>query len=741
MAEAKAEDIAKHPLTKEEYEKICRLLDRKPNSCELAIFSAMWSEHCSYKSSRVHLKRFPTEGDQVIEGPGENAGVVDIGEGWVAVFKIESHNHPSYIEPYQGAATGVGGILRDIFTMGARPVALLNSLRFGPLDQPRNRYLLENVVEGIAAYANCMGVPTVGGEIVFQDLYSRNPLVNVFCLGIARREEIHRASAGGVGNPVIYVGSKTGRDGIHGATMASAELTQSAEKRHTVQVGDPFTEKRLLEACLELFKTDAIVGIQDMGAAGLTSSSAEMADRGKTGLEIDLLKVPRREEGMVPEEVMISESQERMLIVAKKGREAEVEQIFRKWELDFSIIGVVTDDRVLRVREGDTVVAEIPIEALTSEAPVYERPLQEPQFQEMIQGLNVDTLQEPASYSKALLELLASPNLASKEWVYQQYDYMVQTNTVEGPGSDAAVIRIKGTDRALAMTVDGNSTYCLLNPYYGGAIAVAEAARNLVCVGAKPLALSDCLNFGNPEKPETMWYFSACIEGMTDACTQFKIPVVSGNVSFYNEALDMGIYPTPVIGMVGLIESLENHLSAGFKEAGEQIVLIGDTLEELGGTAYLKTIHYQERGYPPILNFEKEKGVQAVVLEAAQSGLLTAAHDCSEGGLAVALAECCLLSSPQVGGIITVQPQTIRMDGYLFGESQSRILVTVKDNNLAQLKSLIEKKAMPYTLLGKTGGERLQISVLHQKDALIDLSLEEMRAAHSGGLKTYFDKE
>jgi len=739
MPELKPEDIAKHPLTKEEYEKICALLDRKPNSCELAIFSAMWSEHCSYKSSKVHLKRFPTEGPQVIEGPGENAGVVDIGEGWVAVFKIESHNHPSYIEPYQGAATGVGGILRDIFTMGARPIALLNSLRFGPLDQPKNRYLLERVVEGIAGYGNCMGVPTVGGEIVFHDIYSRNPLVNVFCLGIARKEEIYRGTAGGVGNPVIYVGSKTGRDGIHGATMASAELTQSIEKRHTVQVGDPFTEKRLLEACLELFKTDAIVGIQDMGAAGLTSSSSEMADRGKTGLDIDLLKVPRREEGMIPEEIMISESQERMLIVAKKGREAEVEKIFLKWDLDFSVIGTVTDDRILRVREGDKVVAEIPVEALTSEAPLLERPIKEPQFQEMIQGLNVDTLQEPASYSKALLELLASPNLASKEWVYRQYDHMVQTNTVVGPGADAAVIRIKGTNRALAMTVDGNSTYCLLNPYYGGAIAVAEAARNLVCVGAKPLALSDCLNFGSPEKPETMWHFSACIEGMIDACTRFNIPVVSGNVSFYNEALDMGIYPTPVVGMVGLIESVENTLSAGFKEAGEHILLIGETREELGGTAYLKIIHFQERGYPPLLDFGKEAGVQSVVLAAAQSGLLTSAHDCSEGGLAVALAESCLLSPARVGGMITQQAQMFRMDGYLFGESQSRILVTVKDEHLAQVKTLIEEKSLPYSLLGKTGGDALRIYIENQSAPIIQVSMEAMRLAYDGGLKGFFE--
>ncbi len=740
MSDPTAEDIAKHPLSPDEYKKICTLLDRKPNSCELAIFSAMWSEHCSYKSSRIHLKRFPTEGEHVIEGPGENAGVVDIGEGMVAVFKIESHNHPSYIEPYQGAATGVGGILRDIFTMGARPVALLNSLRFGPLDVPKNRYLLEHVVEGIAAYGNCMGVPTIGGEIYFHEVYSKNPLVNVFCLGIAKRSEIVTAKAGGVGNPVIYVGSKTGRDGIHGATMASAELTEAAEKRHTVQVGDPFTEKRLLEACLELFKSDAIVGIQDMGAAGLTSSSSEMADRGKTGLDIDLLKVPRREEGMIPEELMISESQERMLIVAKKGREAEVEKIFHKWDLDFSVIGVVTDDQMLRVREGDTIVAEIPVYALTSEAPVYERPIKPPKFQEIIQSLNVDLLQEPSSYSETLLTLLASPTLASKEWVYRQYDHMVQTNTVTGPGADAAVIRLKGSKRALAMTVDGNSTYCLLNPYYGGAITVAEAARNLVCVGALPIALSDCLNFANPEKPETMWHFSACIEGMVDACERFSIPVVSGNVSFYNEALDQGIYPTPVIGMVGLIKSLETPLTPGFKEAGEHIILIGETREEFGGTVYLKEIHSQERGYPPVLDFGKEKRVQDVVLKAAEAGILTAAHDCSEGGLALALADCCLLSEAGVGAIIKLQPQTIRMDGTLFSESQSRIVVTVKEEQLPALFTLIEEGSVPHTQLGVTGGNQLKIDLETQNKTIIQVPISKMRVAHSGGLKNYFEK-
>lgn len=739
MAEVNRKAPPSHPLTDEEYQKVETLLGRLPNPTELAIFSVMWSEHCSYKSSKVHLKRFPTQGKHVIEGPGENAGVVDIGDDWVAVFKIESHNHPSFIEPYQGAATGVGGILRDIFTMGARPIALLNSLRFGPLDRPKNRYLLEQVVSGIAGYGNCMGVPTVGGEIYFNEIYSNNPLVNVFCLGIAKKGEIVRAAAKGVGNPLIYVGSKTGRDGIHGATMASAELSQSAEKRHTVQVGDPFTEKLLLEACLELMRTGFVVGIQDMGAAGLTSSSSEMAYRGGTGLEIDVSMVPLREAGMTPEEIMISESQERMLLVAEKGKEKEVEAIFQKWDLDMAVIGTVTDDRMLTIKNRDDVVARIPVAALTSEAPVYERPLSTPRFQELIQSFNIDSIAEPKSYSDTLKALLSSPTLAGKEWVFQQYDHMVRTNTVVGPGSDAAIIRIKGTERALAMTVDGNSTYCLLNPYYGGAIAVAEAARNLVCSGATPIALSDCLNFGNPERPETMWHFAVSIDGMSDACKQFEIPVVSGNVSFYNETRGLGIYPTPIVGMVGLIEKLGPPLTAGFKGPGETIVLIGETLEELGGSEYIKTIYSQERGYPPILNFEKEKGVQKVVLAAARQGILSSAHDCSEGGLAVALAESCILSPASMGAMISIRPGPLRTDAYLFSESQSRIVVSLPEAHLPALKKLIEESALPYSILGTTGGSSLDIRVGEQADRLIQLSVEEMRQAHSNGLKKYFE--
>ncbi|MCG3110549.1 MAG: phosphoribosylformylglycinamidine synthase subunit PurL [Candidatus Manganitrophus sp. SB1] len=728
-----------HPVTDEEYQKIVALLGREPNTTELAIFSAMWSEHCSYKSSKVHLKRFPTQGEHVLHGPGENAGVVDIGGGWVAAFKIESHNHPSFIEPYQGAATGVGGILRDIFTMGARPVALLNSLRFGPLEVPKNRYLFERVIAGIAGYGNCMGVPTVGGEIYFNEIYSKNPLVNVFCLGIAKKEEIVTAAAGGVGNPVIYVGSKTGRDGIHGATMASAELGQSEEKRHTVQVGDPFTEKLLLEACLEVMQTGCVVGIQDMGAAGLTSSSSEMAHRGGTGIEIDVSKVPSREPGMTPEEFMISESQERMLLVAQKGREAEVEAVFKKWDLDMAVIGKVTEERLLTIKNRDQIVAQIPVSALTSEAPVYERPIATPKFQELVQSLNIESIQEPKSYSEALRTLLGSPSLASKEWVYRQYDHMVQTNTVVGPGGgDAAVVRIKGTDRALAISVDGNSTYCLLNPYYGGAIAVAEAARNLVCVGAKPIALTDCLNFGNPERPEVMWSFALCVEGMSEACEQFKIPVVSGNVSLYNETRGLGIYPTPIVGVLGLIEGMKSPLTAGFKEPNEVVVLIGETLEELGGSEYLKVLHSQERGYPPMLHFEKEKGVQKVVLTAAREGILSSAHDCSEGGLAVALAESCILSPTSLGAMIALDTGTIRPDAYLFGESQSRILVSVPERSLSRLQALIAEAGVGHSVLGTTGGGSLDIR-LEGKEQAIHLSVSEMKEAYSRGLAKYFD--
>ncbi len=572
------------------------------------MFSVMWSEHCSYKSSRVHLKKLPTTGPRVVQGPGENAGAVDIGDGLCVVFKMESHNHPSFIEPYQGAATGVGGILRDIFTMGARPIALLDSLRFGELHSPKNRHLMKGVVSGISGYGNCMGVPTVGGEIVFNDIYSLNPLVNVFCLGLAHQDKIFRGTAAGVGNPVIYFGSKTGRDGIHGATMASDSFDdQSEQKRPTVQVGDPFTEKLLLEACLELMERDLLVGIQDMGAAGLTSSSCEMASRAGNGIELDLTVVPRREPGMTPYEIMLSESQERMLMVAKAGKEDECIEICRKWDLDVAVVGKVTADGILRVMDQGKVVAEIPAKALADDGPRYERPFQPPAYQDMLTNLNYDAIPDVKDANAALLALLESPTIASKRWVYEQYDHMVRTNTTVRPGSDAAVVRIKGTKKAVAMTVDCNSRYCLLNPYEGARLAVAEAARNLVCSGAVPIGLTDCLNFGNPERPDIMWQFAMAIEGMKDACEHFQIPIVSGNVSFYNETNGLSIYPTPMLGMVGLIDDAERSMTQWFKQEGDDIILLGSSREDLGGSEYLKVVHAREQGSPPYLSLEYRK--------------------------------------------------------------------------------------------------------------------------------------
>src|SRR5579863_3899772 len=658
---------AAHRLTDEEYQRIVALLGREPNWTELGLFSVMWSEHCSYKSSRPLLKKFPTTGKQVLQGPGENAGAVDIGGGWAAVFKIESHNHPSFIEPYQGAATGVGGILRDIFTMGARPIALLNSLRFGPLEIPKNRYLFEQVVAGIAAYGNCTGVPTVGGELYFSEIYTHNPLVNVFCLGLVRADRIFRASASGKGNPVIYVGSKTGRDGIHGATMASSEFNEkSAERRPAVQVGDPFTEKLLLEACLELFETDSIVAIQDMGAAGLTSSSAEMASRGGVGIEMDVSKVPLREPGMTPYEIMLSESQERMLLVARRGREEEVEKIFKKWDLDAVTVGEVVAEPFLTIKEGERVVARVPVSALTDEAPVYERPLEPPRFLDHIQALSVESIQEPKDYNRVLIALLSCANLSSREWIFRQFDHMVQINTLVGPGADAAVLRIKEANVALAISVDGNATYSLLNPYYGGAIAAAEAARNVVCVGGRPIGLSDCLNFGSPERKDVMWQFALAIEGISDVCRRLSMPVVSGNVSFYNETKGLSIYPTPIVAAVGLIDPADRCVTPWFKKAGDLIVLLGESREEVGATVYLKEIHGHGRGFAPLLNLEDEAHVQEVVLKGIEEGLLSSAHDCSEGGLAVALAECCFGGGNPSGSSIEISERALRTDALLF---------------------------------------------------------------------------
>src|ERR1043166_7894597 len=638
MEQITPEVISAHNLTPEEFSRIKELLGREPNLVELGIFSVMWSEHCSYKSSRIHLKKLPTTGERVIVPPGENAGIVDVGDGWCAAFKIESHNHPSFIEPFQGAATGVGGILRDVFTMVARPIAAMNSLRFGSLDHPkhgrRNRSLLAGVVGGIAHYGNAFGVATVGGEVAFDDAYSLNPLVNAFALGLVRRDQIFFGKATGIGNPILYVGAKTGRDGIHGATMASAEFDDAAlAKRPTVQVGDPFLEKLLLEACLEAMRSGSVAGIQDMGAAGLTSSSCEMAARADTGIEIDLSLVPQREQNMTAYEMLLSESQERMLIVAHSGREREVIDIFRKWDLDAVVIGRVREGHNMRVlHEGET-VADIPVAALTDEAPLYQRPMTKPSPKSNVESPK-SNVQSPGNHNDALLKLLASPNLSSKQFVYRQYDHMVRTNTAVLPGADAAVVRIKETRRALAMTLDGNGRYTGANPREGAKLIVAEAARNVVCVGARPLAVTNCLNFASPERPEVMWSFSEVIDGMAEACRAFETPVVSGNVSFYNETEGRGILPTPVIGMVGLIEDVKRAVLPGFKKSGDVIALLGITQDDL----------FTASGKVPALDLNREVAVQKACLAAAEAGLLASAHDCSDGGLSVALAESCFFT-------------------------------------------------------------------------------------------------
>ena len=710
-----AEVISAHNLTQQEFDRIKELLGREPSFAELGIFSVMWSEHCSYKSSRIHLKRLPTTGPRVIVPPGENAGVVDLGDGWCAAFKIESHNHPSFIEPFQGAATGVGGILRDIFTMGARPVASMNSLRFGSLDHAqygrRNRSLLAGVVAGIAHYGNAFGVATVGGEVAFDDAYALNPLVNAFALGIVRHDQIFFGKATGVGNPVLYVGAKTGRDGIHGATMASAEFDQEAlEKRPTVQVGDPFLEKLLLEACLEAMRSGAVAGIQDMGAAGLTSSSCEMAARAGTGIELDLSLVPQREQNMTAYEMLLSESQERMLIVAHSGREREVVDIFRKWDLDAVVIGRVRDNGRMQVVHDGATVADIPVAALTDEAPRYERPMakpvrEEPSSQIHIQGTN---------HTHDLITLLSSGNIASKQWVYRQYDHMVRTNTAILPGADAAVIRIKETRRALAMTLDGNGRYCAANPREGAKLIVAEAARNVVCVGARPIAITNCLNFASPERPEVMWSFSEVIDGMAEACRAFETPVVSGNVSFYNETEGRGILPTPVIGMVGLIEDVKRVVSPGFKNEGDVIALLGTTQDDLSRNV-------------PLLDLERELAVQKACLEAAEAGLLISAHDCSDGGLAVTLAESSFssLGRDAIGAEVDLKGP-LGPTVLLFSETPSRIVVTFASSDAGAIQEIAERNNAPFAIIGRVGGTRLVINV--NGSEAIDAAVSELEA-------------
>lgn len=727
------EIVSAHNLTQEEFQRIKDLLGREPTFVELGIFSVMWSEHCSYKSSRIHLKKLPTTGEKVIVPPGENAGIVDIGDGWCAAFKIESHNHPSFIEPFQGAATGVGGILRDIFTMGARPVASMNSLRFGSLDHPqhgrRNRSLLAGVVAGIAHYGNAFGVATVGGEVAFDDGYALNPLVNAFALGLVRRDQIFFGKASGIGNPVLYVGAKTGRDGIHGATMASAEFDEEAlQKRPTVQVGDPFLEKLLLEACLEAMRSGAVAGIQDMGAAGLTSSSCEMAARAETGIELDLSLVPQREVGMTAYEMLLSESQERMLIVAHSGREREVIDIFRKWDLDAVVIGRVREGSHMKVIHNGETVADIPVSALTDEAPRYERPMKAVGSQESGVGSQDAKQRTPDSglLTPDLLKLVASPNVASKAWVYRQYDHMVRTNTAVLPGADAAVVRIKETRRALAMTLDGNGRYCAADPREGAKLIVAEAARNVVCVGAKPLAITNCLNFASPERPEVMWSFAEVIEGMSEACRAFDTPVVSGNVSFYNETEGRGIPPTPVIGMVGLIEDVRRVLQPGFKNEGDLIALLGVTNDDLSISEYSsisdETIANEKL---PNLDLELELAVQRTCLEAAENELVQSAHDCSDGGLAVALAESCFSNLARAGIGAEIELKTsLRARSLLFGESPSRIVVSLSKTTASQLAEVAKRHGSPFEIIGRVGGDRLRIKV--NEVERVDVSVAEL---------------
>ena len=673
--------IKDHGLTLEEYGVIVGLIGRDPNLTELGIFSVMWSEHCGYKSSRVYLKGLPTKGKHVIQGPGENAGILDIGDGLAVVFKIESHNHPSFIEPYQGAATGVGGILRDIFTMGARPIAVMDSLRFGPLDDPLNRSVMEGVVSGIAGYGNSIGIPTVGGEIQFDAGYTLNPLVNVFALGLVEKDRIFYAKAEGAGNPVLYVGAKTGRDGIHGATMASAEFGKDTEhKRPNVQVGDPFKEKLLLEACLEVMATDMIVGIQDMGAAGLTCSTTEMAAKAGTGMDVDLDLVPQREEGMTPYEILLSESQERMLICAKKDRVKEVQAIFAKWDLD----------------------------AVVNLCPAYRRPVKTPAFLRTIAKL--PELPVPEDLNEVFFEVISSPSIADKEWVFRQYDHMIQINTAFLPGADAAVLRIKGSRRALAMTLDGNSLYTYLDPRSGGKIAVAEACRNLACVGARPIGVTNCLNFGNPEKPEVMWQFKEAVAGMSEACKAFEIPVTGGNVSFYNDTEGASIHPTPVLGVVGLIEDVNKVVRPGFRSNGDVVILLGENRDELGGSEYLKVRFGLQQGAPPAIDLARERAVHELCLEAAGLGLLRSAHDVSDGGLAVCLAESAFLGVRKPGCSIDLGDR-IRPDALLFGETQSRIVVTVSPRRGAGLLALAKKRKVRATRIGRVGGSDFVVRV------------------------------
>ena len=700
MTESTLTHAIDHGLSEDEWKHILRVLNRAPNLTELGIFSVMWSEHCSYKSSRVHLKKLPTSAPWVIQGPGENAGVIDIGDGDAIIFKMESHNHPSFIEPYQGAATGVGGIMRDVFTMGARPIAMLNALRFGEPKHPKTQHLVSGVVAGIGGYGNCMGVPTVAGEVNFHKAYNGNILVNAMCVGLAKTDKIFLSAAKGSGNPVVYVGSKTGRDGIHGATMASAEFDDaSEEKRPTVQVGDPFTEKLLLEACLELMATDAIVGIQDMGAAGLTSSSCEMADKGGSGIELNLDKVPCREKGMTPYEMMLSESQERMLMVLKPGREAEAEKIFRKWELDFAVIGITTDTKRLVLKFKGETVADIPVAALADEAPLYERPWVEPEHAKPL-----GDVPESGSISGDLAKLVASPDLASRRWIYEQYDSTVMGDTVQKPGGDAAIVRIHRTNKAIAVKCDVTPRYVQADPFLGGQQAVAEVWRNITAVGALPLAITDNLNFGNPQKPEIMGQFVMAVRGIGEACRALDFPVVSGNVSLYNETNGQAILPTPAIGGVGLMKDVTKHASVPFKASGETIIVIGDTRGHLGQSIYVREILGREEGPAPAVDLKVERRNGDFVRGLISSGRVTTVHDASDGGLAVAIAEMAMSSG--IGATVGT-PKASSRTGFWFGEDQARYVLAVPAPEAERLLAEAKLAGVPAHKLGETGGTAL----------------------------------
>jgi phosphoribosylformylglycinamidine synthase len=732
--------LERHGIKPDEFERIQQLMGRQPNLLELGLFSVMWSEHCSYKSSRVHLKTLPTTGPRVVQGPGENAGAVDIGDGLCAVFKIESHNHPSFIEPYQGAATGVGGIIRDIFTMGARPIALLNALRFGSLDTALARRIFEGVVAGIGGYGNSIGIPTVGGEIVFDEMYAGNPLVNVLCLGIARKEDIVKGAAKGSGNPVYYVGAKTGRDGIHGATMASAEFDEkSAEKRPAVQVGDPFMEKLLMEACLEVMKTGAVIGIQDMGAAGFTCSTSEMGSRGGVGMNVDVVHVPQRETGMIPYEIMLSESQERMLLVVERGREHEVEEVFEKWDLHAVKVGDVTLGSRLRIHERGALVGDVPNRALTDEAPVYQRPMREPAWQREVQRLSLAELGAPSLPQAAFDRLIASPTIASKRWAYRQYDHTVGTNTIAQPGMSAAVVRVKGTKRGLAISVDGNGRFCYLDPYTGAMLAVAEAARNVACAGGEPIGGTNNLNFGNPERPEIMWQFGEAVRGIGDACRALNVPITGGNVSLYNETEGRAIFPTPVLGVVGLLEDASRTTTRLFKRDGAAIILLGDNRGELGGSEYLAVMHGKVAGTPPAIDLKREAALQSLVVKLIRDAVVESAHDCSEGGLAVAIAECTFDTDGCIGAEVNVARADIAhgfaVNATLFGESASRIVVSASPERAEAVLAEAAAAGVTAVEIGTTGGDRIQISV--DDTRVIDCTV----AAAEGAWATAIEKK